>query len=288
MTPPARCLYRSLYCGVFLFFAFALVILSPVISDLIASFRVCEVYAAEHGRSPTVTAPSSGRVAWVIDGDTAVLDSGEKVRYLGIDTPEQGEPFYDEAKARNKAIAEGRPVRLEVCKESPYDKYGRLLAYVYVDGKDISATLLREGLARQLVIPPCGLSRAAELKGAVSSAIANGIGVWSAAGRAGAGGVKVVDISPGQALEYIGAAAMVTGKVFNVHRTKKAAFINFGPDWHSAFTAVIFADNLGAFKAAGIDIMRYKGRDVSVTGTIRLYGERAEIIVSRPSQIKGD
>jgi len=256
----------------------ALVVSAPLGFDSSRILRHSEAHAAE---------PSSGRAAWVVDGDTAVLVGGEKVRYLGIDTPERGEPFYNEAKERNKALVGSRSVRLEVCRETPRDNYGRLLAYVYADGVDVGATLLREGLARPLVIPPCGLPKAAEFAQAADIAVAKGIGVWSVAGKAGSGGVKAVEISPGQALKYVGTVATVTGKVFNVHRTKQAVFINFGPDWRRAFTAVIFKDSLGGFKAAGIDVKRYKGRSISVTGKIRLYGERAEIIISRPSQVKG-
>lgn len=283
MTRPRFRLYRSLYCAAFFFALFL-----PVGLESTAPGWVCEAYAAELGRSQSVTAPSSGYVTWVIDGDTVVLDNDKKVRYLGVDTPEQGEPFYEEALRRNKAIAGGRVVRLEVCKKEPYDKYGRLLAYVYADGVDISAILLREGLARPLMIPPCGLSRAGELKKAAATAKASGIGVWSVADRAGGKGVAAVEISPEQALEYIGRVATVTGKVFNVRETKKAVFINFGSDWRSAFTAMIFKGDLGAFKAANMDFKRYKGARISVTGRIKSYGERAEIIIRTPSQLKGD
>lgn len=291
MTRLRRYIDGSLRCGVFLFYAVALVVFLPLISDLIYVRWGGKVYAAEHGRLQTEAVPSSGLVTWVIDGDTVVIDNRDKVRFLGIDSPEQGEPFYEEAKERNKAIAGNRLIRLEVCKESPRDKYGRLLAYVYVDGVDVGAALLREGLARPLMIPPCGLRKAAEFKALAATAISKSIGIWSVAGKTGDGGVKpveAVEITPAQAMQYIGKVATVTGKVFKVHETKKAVLINMGAQWRSAFTVVIFKDSLAAFNAAGIDIRRYKGRNISVTGRLRLYEERAEIIVSRPSQLKGD
>ncbi|MBI3003638.1 MAG: thermonuclease, partial [candidate division NC10 bacterium] len=52
------------------------------------------------------------RVVRVLDGDTAVLASGERVRYLGINAPETGEPFAAEATARNAALVAGRTVTL--------------------------------------------------------------------------------------------------------------------------------------------------------------------------------
>ena len=93
------------------------------------------------------------RVTRVLDGDTVVLESGERVRYLGINTPETGEPFAAEATARNAALVRGRAVTLETDTEIR-DQYGRLLAFVHVGGISVSATLIREGLAHVLLIPP--------------------------------------------------------------------------------------------------------------------------------------
>jgi len=74
-------------------------------------------------------------VTRVIDGDTVEVeidDSLYKVRYIGIDTPEVGQPCADEATEINRQLVEGKVVRLE--KDiSETDKYGRLLRYVYVD-----------------------------------------------------------------------------------------------------------------------------------------------------------
>lgn len=97
------------------------------------------------------------RVSLVIDGDTVVLDNGEYVRYLGIDTPEEGEPFYWAAKRLNRKLVWRKTVYLELGEERR-DGYGRLLAYVWVerDGEWIlvNEEILRYGLARLLVIWP--------------------------------------------------------------------------------------------------------------------------------------
>ena len=72
----------------------------------------------------------------VIDGDTIELDGGEKVRYIGIDTPETKHPrkpvqwMGKEATAANQVLVEGRKVQLEYDVERK-DKYGRMLAYVW-------------------------------------------------------------------------------------------------------------------------------------------------------------
>ena len=85
-------------------------------------------------------------VTKVIDGDTVELSSGEKLRYIGIDTPEKKEPFYSEAKNYNRRLLEGKKIKIELDVQEN-DKYGRLLGYVYVDGIFVNAEMLKAGLA---------------------------------------------------------------------------------------------------------------------------------------------
>ena len=99
------------------------------------------------------------KVTEVIDGDTVVLDNGEHVRYLGIDTPEIHHPtkpkqcYGEEAAKRNQELVEGKYVFLERDKEDR-DKYNRLLRYVYVGFTSINAELVREGFAYSYYFPP--------------------------------------------------------------------------------------------------------------------------------------
>lgn len=98
-------------------------------------------------------------VARVVDGDTIALVSGERVRYIGIDTPEtvhpnkQVECFGKEASAKNKELVEGKEARL-VRDISDVDKYGRLLRYVYVEDIFINDYLIRNGFANASSFPP--------------------------------------------------------------------------------------------------------------------------------------
>ena len=97
-------------------------------------------------------ASSDGRlilVKRVIDGDTIVLENDERVRYVGVDTPEyttQKEPFGKEATELNKRLVEGKRVYL-VKGITDRDGFGRLLRYVFVEGVMVEAELVREGLA---------------------------------------------------------------------------------------------------------------------------------------------
>jgi len=93
------------------------------------------------------------KVKEVIDGDTIVLQSGEHVRYIGIDTPEKDQPFYQQAKELNQKLVEGKEIRIEFDVQRK-DKYGRLLAYVYVGETFVNAELVRNGLANLYTVPP--------------------------------------------------------------------------------------------------------------------------------------
>lgn len=93
--------------------------------------------------------------ARVIDGDTIELSGGERVRYIGIDTPEMRpvEPWAEAATEANRALVEGRVLRLVLDVEER-DRYGRLLAYVWVDDTFVNAELVRRGLAQVSTYPP--------------------------------------------------------------------------------------------------------------------------------------
>jgi endonuclease YncB( thermonuclease family) len=94
---------------------------------------------------------SAATVAVVIDGDTIVLSDGTKVRYLGVNTPEHGQPFYEEAKQYNAQLVLHKEVRLE--RHQPErDVFGRVLAYVYADDVLVNARLIAEGLGHLFVL----------------------------------------------------------------------------------------------------------------------------------------
>ena len=98
----------------------------------------------------------------VVDGDTIHVRIGgrvEKVRYIGVNTPEvhhptKGEePGGREAAEVNRRLVEGQAVRLELDVQER-DRYGRLLAYVWIGDLMINAELVRLGYAQVMTIPP--------------------------------------------------------------------------------------------------------------------------------------
>lgn len=93
-------------------------------------------------------------VTKVIDGDTIQLSNGEKVRYIGINTPEKDAECYSkEATDKNTELVLNKKIRLK--KDiSEKDKYGRLLRYVYVDDIFVNEFLVKEGYAHTATYPP--------------------------------------------------------------------------------------------------------------------------------------
>ena len=99
------------------------------------------------------------KVVKVIDGDTIELENGQKVRYIGVNTPETVDPrksiecYGKEASNKNKELVEGKFVRLEK-DVSETDRYGRLLRYIWINDTFVNEYLVREGYAQVSTYPP--------------------------------------------------------------------------------------------------------------------------------------
>ena len=126
-------------------------------------------------------------VQQVIDGDTAQLGDGQMVRYIGIDAPEvrrhvggewvmDPEPFAQAATEANRQLVEGQRVRLEYDVQT-HDRYGRLLAYLYVGDQLVNAALLAGGYAQLLTIPP-NVRYAEQFRALRNEAQREGRGLW--------------------------------------------------------------------------------------------------------------
>ncbi|HMJ36730.1 MAG TPA: thermonuclease family protein [Baekduia sp.] len=146
------------------------------------------------GGSPDSRAGSTqtARVLRVVDGDTILVALGgktERVRYIGMDTPETVKPrapvqcFGKKASAANEQLVDGRAVRL-VADAEARDRYGRMLAYVYraSDGVFVNAELVRRGYARPLRIAP-NVRYAARFRALARDAQRARRGLWSACER---------------------------------------------------------------------------------------------------------
>jgi len=146
------------------------------------------ILALGGGKLVGATRSDAARVVRVVDGDTVVVRTAghdERVRYIGVDTPESVKPgtpvqcFAKAASAENRRLVEGQEVRL-VGDAEARDRYGRMLAYVYRkrDGLFVNAELVRRGYAKPMTIPP-NVAHALELRRLAKTARREGRGLWS-------------------------------------------------------------------------------------------------------------
>jgi len=135
------------------------VLLLVCVAAAVALWRWDEVAgsAGADGGSPGAPVDGAWQVVSVTDGDTLVVQRDgveERVRLLGIDTPERGQCGYDEATAAMTALVGGADVTLVVGSSDDRDRYDRLLRYVEVevDGATVDAGLrqLEQGLAAEV------------------------------------------------------------------------------------------------------------------------------------------
>jgi micrococcal nuclease len=134
----------------------------------------------------------TARVVRVVDGDTIVIDRGhgnERIRYIGIDTPESVKPdtpvefMAKEASVANEALVAGRDVVLER-DVSDTDQYDRLLRYVWLREGDgwvfVNLELVRRGFAQVATYPP-DVRWTDTFRAAQREAREAGVGLWGPA-----------------------------------------------------------------------------------------------------------
>jgi micrococcal nuclease len=220
------------------------------------------------------------RVARVLDGDTVVLKSGETVRLIGVDAPELHHPnipvqrFAKESMAFLRRQAEGRDCALEFEPGQLRDRFGRLLAYFFIDHRLINAELIRQGYAYAYTRFP--YHRQSEFMALEQEARQARVGLWKSQ--------NLKPISWRDATKHYGEYATVEGTVAAARNTGKACFLNFHPDYKRHFTAVIFASDFSHFPKNPETF--YKGKTVRVTGVIKEYKGKPEIVLEDPSQIE--
>lgn len=231
--------------------------------------------------------PSAGitlHVRHVIDGDTVIATTGEKIRYLGIDAPEMvseknpAQYFAEESKMTNKKLVEGKIIKLEFDVEKT-DRHGRLLAYVFLkDGTFVNTKLIEEGSARSYFIPP-NIKYYAQFKKTEIEAMKNRKGVWNESD-------SLTPIFHIEAIRHIGKFRFVEGIVRNSRKTENGVYLNFGDNPDEDFSVIIFKSDYQRFQEKGINpASYYTGKKVVVYGKIKLY-RGAEIVVSFPEDIK--
>lgn len=172
------------------------------LSALCAAYGVSYAAASYPGKGGVFSSLSrkydynSITVKRAVDGDTVLLENGERVRLIGIDTPEchESQKLYRDARrtkqdvrtikemgkkaaAFTRKLVEGKKVRLEFDAEHK-DKYGRLLAYLYLpDGTFVNAEIVGKGYASLMTIPP-NVKYAGQLRARYKEARQERRGLW--------------------------------------------------------------------------------------------------------------
>ena len=246
----------------------------------------------------------------VIDGDTFILSNGTKVRLIGVDTPETIDPrkevqwFGREASKKLKEWIEGEIVclRLDRDKTQDIDKYGRLLRYVWkhnanTEGFFVNAELIKQGYGFAYTKYP--FQYLEDFRKYERQARKNNRGLWNekkqeiwekkiVKNKTFAKTCGKLDdvICPEEALNHIGKHKTVRFFVKKSYDTGKVIFLNSKNNFedYDNFTAVIFKADRNKFPPQAADF--YWGKTIDVTGRIKKYKDRAEIILEDISQIK--
>ena len=123
----------------------------------------------------------------VVDGETikvSLAGASEELRYIGIDTPERGQPGFGAATRANRDLL--TTTLYLVADQSDRDSNGRFLRYVYTDaGLMVNAELVRQGWAQPAEVPP-DTAHAAEFRVLAGEAAGSGRGFWGGVGADGA------------------------------------------------------------------------------------------------------
>ncbi len=275
----------------------------------------------------------------VIDGDTVELENGERVRLIGVDTPEiydERKPvmyFAHEASNFTKQIAEGEKVRLEFDENNTYlehkNKYGRTLAYIYLqDGAFLNAEIIKQGYGFAYTKFPFKYME--EFRRYQQEAMENEKGLWletshnpdvsnlimqyenlneegkrllkeyaeslsvkysegSGTAQSGIADTRETGIYSWNSPQLYngsldGKEVIIEFTVVNSRNTGKACFLNANSNWKKYFTAVIFRADFNKFPDN--PEKHYHRKKLRVTGRLKEYENKPEIILKNPSQIQ--
>lgn len=158
-----------------------LLLLAGLLVVLVACAPANDTDTTDNAGQPAAPDGDRAEVIRVYDGDTIDVELDGRtyrLRYIGVDSPEREEPFYQDAFDFNRDIVEDETVIL-VRDVSETDQYGRLLRYVYLsDGTFVNGELIRNGMARLVTFPP-DVAQTDNLRQLQEEARETSAGMWS-------------------------------------------------------------------------------------------------------------
>lgn len=217
-------------------------------------------------------------VRYVHDGDTLWLTDGRKVRIIGINTPELArddtptEPLAEQARDElRQLLGKSASVLLRYGKEKT-DRYGRLLAHLYLNnGQNISAWLLRRGLALSLTIPP-NLGHFECYQRAEQQARRQQKGLWSKRHTR----LLHADSLPASTRGF----QIIRGRVQRIGHSRNTVWINF----NRKFALRIIRKDLAYFKDT--DFEKLKGKQLEVRGWVQYHKHQLRMRIRHPASMR--
>jgi len=232
---------------------------------------------AQGGECAADRIDEEARIAYIYDGDTVRLKDGRKVRLAGINAPElgkkglAGEPLAEEARAYLSRLFEGvERVQLRY-EEQRHDRYGRLLAHLYLpEGDNIEARLLDAGLAQQLVVPPntwqSGCYQHVERRARQQQR-----GIWRL------DYYQPLREMPARSDE--GKFRVIGGTVVRAAESRKSLWLNLD----SGLAVRVARRDLPHFSA--VDLLGLQGQQVVARGWLRHHGQYVQLSVRHPTAL---
>jgi len=198
----------------------------------------------------------TGRVASVRDGRTLLLTDGRELRLAAIEVT-------DESRGALQSLVGGRDVRLK--KLGPgQDRYGRLVAFVYVDDsqQSVQQAMVEQGQAR--VSARIGDKSCADamLRAERTARLAR-LGLWTDPNFAPLKSENINQIAAAR-----GQFALIEGRVLSVRESGATMYLNFGRRWTRDFTVTILKRHRREFATAGVDPKQLEGHPIRVRGWI--------------------
>ena len=237
---------------------------------------------------------ATGKVATVRDGRSFTLEDGRDIRLAGIEVPYPGAPGETApraeagtaARAALQTIVAGQNVELRQTSATA-DRYGRILAFAFVNRDGVAASVAHEMLAKgfarvaaQIGDKPGDRACAAELLGKERAARDGKLGLWGERYYAVVGAESFDEL-----VAERGRFTVVEGKVLSVRESGGTIYMNFGRRWSQALTVTILKRNERIFAAAGLDPKTLENRRLRLRGWVEdRSGPRIE--ATRPEQIE--